>query len=280
MAHAEHADPLNGLITHYNTASVFIVNFGSKLDLGGTGCGDQGEIMSKATDDAVQWDDLTLFQQAAAGDDSAFDHLMRRYNQRMYRAARGILHDEMEAEDAVQEAWWKAYTHLKDFRSEALPSTWLTRIVVNEALMRLRRNKTRESVIQLVDPDFQVPESMSANDSPSTLSPPEQPDQLAWRAELRALVEKQIDTLPDLYREIFLLRGVEGMSSSEVAVTLDMPEATVRVRYMRARRLLQNGLRGPLDECVRDAFSFAGERCDRIIAGVHARMQAAKIRKA
>ncbi|HEX7387572.1 MAG TPA: RNA polymerase sigma factor [Castellaniella sp.] len=236
--------------------------------------------MVEAANGVVASDDISLFQEAIAGDINAFDQIMRRYNQRMYRAARGILHDEMEAEDAVQEAWWKAYNHLGDFRSEALPSTWLTRIAVNEALMRLRRNKTREAVIQLIDPDFQVPESMSASDTSSILPPPEQPDQLTWRAELRALVEEQIDALPDLYREVFLLRGVEGMSSPEVAVALDMPEATVRVRYMRARRLLQSGLRGPLDECVRDAFSFAGDRCDRIIAGVHARMQAARAREA
>lgn len=230
-------------------------------------------------DDTASFDDLTLFREAAGGKTAAFDQLMRRYNQRMYRAARGILHDEMEAEDAVQEAWWKAYNHLADFRSEALPSTWLTRIVVNEALMRLRRNKTREAVIQLTDlDDSQRSDPMPTPESTSALPTTEQPDQLTWRAELRALIEKQIDALPDAYREVFLLRGVEEMPSAEVAAVLDMPEATVRVRYMRARRLLQHALKEPLDQCVRDAFSFAGARCDRIIAGVHARMEAAGLR--
>ncbi|CAM5222385.1 RNA polymerase sigma-70 factor OS=Castellaniella defragrans OX=75697 GN=HNR28_000892 PE=3 SV=1 [Castellaniella defragrans] len=232
--------------------------------------------MASVAGDITPFDDLTLFREAADGKTSAFDQLMRRYNQRMYRAARGILHDEMEAEDAVQEAWWKAYNHLSEFRSEALPSTWLTRIVVNEALMRLRRNKTREAVIQWVDlGDSQRPDSMSKPESTPTLPTTEQPDQLTWRAELRALIEKQIDALPDAYREVFLLRGVEEMPSVEVAAVLDMPEATVRVRYMRARRLLQHALQGPLDQCVRDAFSFAGTRCDRIIVRVHSRMKAA-----
>lgn len=230
------------------------------------------DTMTKSTLD----DDLLIFQQVAAGDLGAFDRLMRRYNQRMYRTARGILHNDMDAEEAVQDAWWKAFQHLGEFRAEARPSTWLTRIVVNEALMRLRRNKTRDAVIQLADnASDTLDHAMSTRDPTTSLPDTEQPDQQAWRAEIRHLIEDRINALPDLYRTVFMLRGVEDMPSAEVASILDIPEATVRVRYMRARRLLQDSLKDQLEPHVQGAFSFAGERCDRIVAGVHARMRAA-----
>ncbi|MFT0531709.1 RNA polymerase sigma factor [Castellaniella hirudinis] len=221
-------------------------------------------------------DDLALCRQAATGDIDAFDRLMRRYNQRLYRTARGILRNDRDAEEAVQDAWWKAFQHLKDFRADSRPVTWLTRIVANEALMRLRRNKTRDAVIQLADDLSDTPDHPMSNPDPVTPLPDsQQPDQQAWRAEVRQLIEARINALPDLYRAVFMLRGVEGLSSAEVAGILAIPEATVRVRYMRARRLLQDSLKDQLDLHAREAFSFAGERCDRIVAGVHARMRAA-----
>ncbi|MFA7439012.1 RNA polymerase sigma factor [Castellaniella sp.] len=231
--------------------------------------------MDTLTEPAVA-QDIVLFQQAAEGDLAAFNQLMRRYNQRLYRSARSILHNEMDAEEAVQEAWWKAYNHLQDFRAEARPTTWLTRIVVNEALMRLRRNKSREAVIQLVETDSS--ETPMSADFPDVPLPADmQPEHQVWRAELRALIEQQIDALPDLYRAVFMLRGVEGLSSAEVAVILDIPETTVRVRYMRARQQLQWALKAPFNDSLAEAFSFAGERCDRIVAGVHRRMREAGI---
>lgn len=227
--------------------------------------------------DVVDLDDLTLIGHATSGDVAAFDVLMRRYNQRLYRVARSILHDEAEAEEAVQDAWWKAYTHLKDFRAAAKPTTWLTRIAVNEALMRLRRNKTRQARIQSMYIDQSVPDTLSMDDSTSATPESLRPDHQAWNSELRGLIERHIDALPDIYRAVFMLRGVEEMSASEVATVLDLPEPTVRVRFMRARRLLQRALQKELDQHTADMFSFAGERCDRIVAGVHARMRAAGV---
>ena len=234
--------------------------------------------------DSVFIEDSELINQAASGDTTAFDTLMRRHNQRLYRVARSVLHDEADAEEAVQEAWWKAYTHLKDFRSEAKPATWLTRIAINEALMRRRRNKTREAVIQPMYQDQQTQDTMpmdefSQAELSQALPAASQPDQQAWRSELRSLIEKRIDSLPDIYRSVFMLRGVEEMSANEVAVVLDLPETTVRVRFMRARRLLQEALRHDIDQRAKDAFSFAGARCDRILANVHARMKAAQALK-
>ncbi|CAM3864044.1 RNA polymerase sigma factor [Castellaniella denitrificans] len=220
-------------------------------------------------------DDLALIGRAANGDLAAFEALMRRHNQQIYRAARSILRDEAEAEDAVQEAWWKAYVHLRDFRSEARPATWLTRIAINEALMRRRRNRSREALIQSA---YQAPheqDTMPMHD-PDTAAPASAgPDQMAWRAELRRRLERRIDELPDLYRTVFVLRAVDDMPAAEVAAVLDLPEATVRVRFMRARRLLQAAMQQDFDPRAAGAFSFAGQRCDRIVAGVLARVRTA-----
>jgi RNA polymerase sigma-70 factor (ECF subfamily) len=233
--------------------------------------------METVADAPVLDDDQALLQRAAQGDLAAFDQMMRRYNQRLYRAARAVLHDDMEAEDAVQEAWWKAYVHLRDFRGQAQPATWLTRIAVNEALMIARRHRSRAARIQLTDSGHLAGDLMNPDDSAPAMPASDQPDQLTWRAELRGLIERQIDALPEKYRSVFMLRGVEEMSSAEVADVLGIPEITVRVRYMRARQMLQNSLQGSIDQHIGEAFSFAGARCDRIVAGVHARLRKAGI---
>lgn len=223
--------------------------------------------------------DERLVRQIVEGDQRAFAVLMRRYNQRLYRAARSILQDDDEARDAVQEAWWKAYCHLHDFQFQAALPTWLTRILINEALMRRRRNESRRAVIQYGVSDENVLDRM-ANRFPS--SPPSigaQPELEVWRAEVRALIEHRVDVLPDRYRSVFVLRAIEELDTAEVAAILELPQATVRVRYMRARRLLRSGLQQLLDEQAPAAFTFAGARCDRIVADVLARMQAAAKRQ-
>lgn len=219
-------------------------------------------------------DDLALIGWAANSDLAAFETLMRRHNQQLYRAARSILRDEAEAEDAVQEAWWKAYGHLRDFRAESRPATWLTRIAINEALMRRRRNRSREALIQSA---YQVPPAQDTmpTPAPDTAAPTSvTPEQAAWRAELRHLLEQRIDELPEHYRTVFMLRAVDDMPAAEVATVLGLPEATVRVRFMRARRLQQKALQAEFDPRAAGAFSFAGHRCDRIVAGVLARVRA------
>jgi len=233
--------------------------------------------MDEAMTDPASVDDLTLMQRAAAGDMHAFDALMQRHNQRLYRAARGILRNEADAEEAVQEAWLKAYRHLHDFQGKAAPLTWLTRITINEALMCQRRNKSRDGIIQPVESDAQMDHLIEMQGDFMNRLNPAQPDQLAFRTELRRLIEARIDELPDRYRTVFMLRGVEGLSFAEVAATLDLPQATVRVRYMRARRLLHKALQQDIDLSAGNAFSFAGERCDRIVAGVHARLRASGV---
>ncbi|MFA5522295.1 MAG: RNA polymerase sigma factor [Castellaniella sp.] len=221
--------------------------------------------------------DGALVARAAQGDVAAFTALMRRYNQRLFRTARAILHNDSDAEEAVQEAWWKAWQHLAGFRGDAAVSTWLTRIAANEALMRRRRNEARGKVIQSVDATIVEEAGMSLPELPSLQSLVPGPDDQASRAELRRILEAHISALPDKYREVFMLRGVEEMPSAEVAELLGIPEATVRVRYLRARRRLQTGLKGLMDSHAREAFSFAGPRCDRIVAAVHARLAEAGV---
>jgi RNA polymerase sigma-70 factor (ECF subfamily) len=204
-------------------------------------------------------------------DDSAeFEALMRRHNRMLFRTARAILHDDAEAEDALQEAYLKAYGAMGSFRGEAKVSTWLARIVANEALQRLRKRNRRGAIIPLHSSDAieelqEIPEESMSNG----------PEGAAARAEMRKLLEKRIDALPDAYRPVFVLRAVEDLSIEEIAEVLRVPAATVRTRFFRARSLLRESLASEIDLACEDAFGFAGERCDRIVAAVMARIRAA-----
>lgn len=219
--------------------------------------------------------DIEIARRIAAGDQDAFQLLMRRHNQTMYRTARSILKDDAEAEDAVQEAYLLAYRALDTFRGDAKLSTWLVRIVVNEAIARMRKRKRRAEVIRIGGES--APDSPEVNMNESTS---EQPDQAAARKEARRLLEAKIDELPDAFRTVFLLRAVEEMSAEEAAACLGIPEATVRTRFFRAKGLLREALSREIDFAYEDAFSFAGERCDRIVAGVLARLKDSQARGA
>jgi RNA polymerase sigma-70 factor, ECF subfamily len=211
--------------------------------------------------------DATLAACAAAGDARAFEFIMRRHNRLLFRTARSVLKSDAEAEDALQEAYLRAWHALAGFRAEARLSTWLVRIVVNEALGRLRRRSAQ--VIPLdtaIDANGQTAEAWMEDD------PDRQPERIAMRGELRRLMEARIDLLPDSFRSVFMLRAVEELSVEEVALALGLPEATVRTRFFRARGLLREGLARDVDLALGDAFAFAGERCDRVVAHVLARL--------
>jgi RNA polymerase sigma-70 factor (ECF subfamily) len=208
--------------------------------------------------------DRALAVRASQGDAPAFECIMRRHNRLLFRTARSILKTDEEAEDALQEAYLRAWRAMGSFRDDAQLSTWLVRIVINEALGRLRRRGAQ--VIPLdsaTAPDLDAePESTVADD------PDRQPERLAMREELRRLMERRIDRLPEAYRTVFMLRAVEEMSVTETAEALALPEATVRTRFFRARSLLRESLSRDVDVAVGDAFSFDGTRCDRIVARV------------
>ncbi|WP_296448060.1 RNA polymerase sigma factor [Rhodoferax sp. UBA5149] len=211
--------------------------------------------------------DTELVSLAAAGNDLAFAQIMRRYNRLLFRTARSILKSDDDTQDAVQEAYLNAWRALASFRADARLSTWLVRIVVNEALGRLRRSGAQVVPLNAaMDSDGETPEmQMQAN-------PDEQPDRAAMRTQVRAQIEARIDTLPESFRTVFMLRGVEELTVEEVALALDIPEATVRSRFFRARGILREGLSRDIDMALGDAFSFAGARCDRIVEGVLAKM--------
>ena len=194
---------------------------------------------------------------------------MRRYNQRLYRIARSILRDDAEAEDAVQESYLLAYHSMAEFRGGAKLSTWLVRIVANEAIGRLRKRRRRGELIQLNGTTDQISEDPEVNMSDSR----EQPEDAAIRAEMRRLLESKIDQLPDAFRTVFVLRAVEEMTVEEAGDCLGIPPATVRTRYFRAKGLLREALAREIDFSMEDAFTFDGERCDRIVASVLQRLK-------
>jgi RNA polymerase sigma-70 factor (ECF subfamily) len=216
----------------------------------------------QASDDA-RADDRALARQVASGDRHAFDRLMRRHNRRLYRLARAALRDDAEAEDALQEAYLAAYRSIGQYRGEASLSTWLSRMVLNECFARLRKSKRRQNVVP-----------MEASDDMDTMAGDDRdaPDRVVHRSELRALIEKKLDELPEDYRVAFVMRAVEELSVEEAAACLGVPEATVRSRHFRAKGLLRESLAREIDKAERDLYEFGGARCDRIVATVNIRL--------
>lgn len=218
---------------------------------------------------SAQTPEAELIALAAQGDARAFELIMRRHNQLLFRTARSILKSDSEAEDALQDAWLRAWRALDSFRADARLSTWLVRIVANEALGRLRRKSAQviplDAAMTSPEPDLQAALTEDSDHGP---------ERFAMRAELRKLLEAGIDDLPEAFRTVFMLRAVEEMETSEIAEALGIPEATVRTRFFRARSLLREGLASRIDVTLSDAFAFDGARCDRIVAGVLARRQA------
>ncbi len=213
--------------------------------------------------------DVELVGRIAVGDMVALQYLMRRYNQTLYRTARSIVKDDAEAEDAVQEAYLLAYRAMDQFRGEAKLATWLIRIAVNVSIRRARKLNRSAKVIDLVgDPDDRRETGEELLEAEMDERTPEQPERAALRAETRRLIEDKINRLPDSFRAVFVMRAVEEMSVAETAICLDIPEATVRTRYFRAKSLLREALAREIDFCLGETFSFAGDRCDRIVAGV------------
>jgi RNA polymerase sigma-70 factor (ECF subfamily) len=217
---------------------------------------------------AAPLDDAGLLQWVRSGEPRAFELLMRRHNRRLYRVARSLLRDAAEAEDALQEAYLHAFRSLADFRGDAGLATWLTRIVSNECLGRLRRTARRNNIIPILAPHARADaEDETMAEDPSAIEE-DTPDRVLQRTELRALLERKIDQLPDDFRTVFVLRSVEELSVEETAQSLGLPEATVRTRHFRARGLLRESIAQDLDTAERELFDFDGERCDRIVAGV------------
>lgn len=202
--------------------------------------------------------DEEIVREVLLGNTAMFELLMRRHNERIYRAARAIVRDDEEAEDVMQQAYVNAFAHLRQFHGAAQFSTWLTRITINEAIARMRRRGRYEA----------YDETRSGLEPFMSHDPSENPERQAFTGELRGLLEWAIDTLPDGQREVFVLREVEGLSTSEVAESLGVSEDVVKTRLSRGRATLRRVLLERTGASAAEAFRFYRPRCDRVVAHV------------
>lgn len=203
--------------------------------------------------------DAEVVRRVLDGDTAVFEILMRRYNQRVYRAVRAVLRDDAEVEDVMQQAYLNAYSHLGQFAERAQFSTWLIRIAVNEALARVRKRGRLE-----LDGGEDVI-AFAASDTPD-------PEQQALTAQMRAVVEAQVEALPMVYRTVLVLRDVEGLSTAEAASCLGVSEDVVKTRLHRARAMVRDGLTRRAGVTVESIYEFGNSRCDRVVAAVMARL--------
>jgi len=208
-----------------------------------------------------------LVKRALARDEAAVRDIIKANNRRLYRLARGILRNDGEAEDVVQETYVRAFTRLNDFRGESSLSTWLSRIAMNEALGRLRREKPGVEISSLPQGALEAQiiqfPLMSATDDPEK--------SMAQR-EIQHVVEGAIDELPEPFRIVFVTRVLEGMNVEETAEILDLKEETVKTRLHRARAMLRENVEKKIGPVVMEAFPFAGRRCDRLTEAVLKRL--------
>jgi RNA polymerase sigma-70 factor (ECF subfamily) len=218
-----------------------------------------------ATTNLDQSTDEELVRWVLTGEKSCFEVLMRRYNRRVYRAARAILRDDSEAEDVVQDGYVRAYQHLDQFEGRASFSTWLTRIVVHEALARIKRRRRMEEIDSMDE---------ARKDRVDALTSSATPEQAASAAEVHSLLESSIDALPDSYRHVFVLREVEEMDTRETAECLGISEDNVKMRLHRARAQLRREIYARAGATSTSAFQFMGERCNRMVAVVMQRIHA------
>lgn len=204
--------------------------------------------------------DHELIARVRKGEAAAFEKLMRRYNQRVFRAARSVLRDDAEAEDVVQETFVRAFHYLEDFEERSSVATWLTRIAVNEAFSRLRRSRLFGSL------DSEANQQEGGSYSVESNQPG--PEDQASSRELRSVLIAAIDSLSEELRTVFMLREIEGLSTLETAEILQLSGEAVRVRFHRARLALRRQVENQVGEEVQGLFTFAGTRCDRTVMQV------------
>jgi RNA polymerase sigma-70 factor (ECF subfamily) len=180
-------------------------------------------------------DDLRLIDQVLAGDRAHFETLVRRHERRVFRVALAVLGNFEDAEEAMQDAFVKAYRHLKDFRRESRFSTWLTRIAVNEALQKRQARKKRVTLDEAREIESS---SLPRNFEPWSADPERQ----YGRKEVRQIVEKAMQSLPEIYREALVLRDFEGMSAEEAATALEITVPALKSRLLRARLMMREAL--------------------------------------
>jgi len=207
--------------------------------------------------------DAQLVELARQRDGAAFRIIMQRHNRRLYRMARAVVANDSEAEDVVQEAYVCAFASLDQFRGDASLATWLSRIVLNEALGRLRRR--RPTV------DIGTIENRQAQIIPFP-TPQLDPERTMAQREIQRLVEQAIDDLPEAFRIVLVARVIEEMSIEETAELFGLRAETVKTRLHRARALLKEALSKHVDSTLTDAFPFEGRRCEQMTSAVFQRL--------
>jgi len=204
------------------------------------------------------WSDEDVVARVLAGETELYEIIMRRYNQRLFRVARAILHSNDEAEDVMQDAYVRAYEHLNQFLGRARFSTWLTRIAIHEAFARVQKKNRSQELDAMISPEKET----------ALTAPSVSPEQQASRAEAARLLEEALLTLPDHYRVVVMMRDIEEMSTLETAEALELSEDNVKIRLHRARSLLREELLAKAHESRSKVFPFMGERCDRVVRAV------------
>jgi RNA polymerase sigma-70 factor (ECF subfamily) len=210
--------------------------------------------------------DAELVERALARDEAAVRAIMQANNRRLYRLARGILRNDSDAEDVVQEAYVRAFTNLESFRGDSTLSTWLGRIAMNEALGRLRRR--RPGVEWSALPQA----TLEAQIIPFPLAAADDPEKSMAQREIQVVVEHAIDELPEAFRLVFITRVIEGMNVEETAEILGLKPETVKTRLHRARNMLRENVEKKIGPVVMEAFPFAGKRCERLTEAVVKRL--------
>ena len=211
--------------------------------------------------------DAELVRRARERDEPAIRSIMQSNNRRLYRLARGILRNDSEAEDVVQETYVRAFTHLQDFRGDSSLATWLGRIAINEALGRLRRQHANVEWTSL------PPGALEAQIIQFPLSAAsEDPEKSMAQRQIQHVVEHAIDELPEAFRIVFITRVIEGMNLEETAEILGLKPETVKTRLHRARTMLRDNVEKKIGPVVMEAFPFAGKRCERLTEAVLKRL--------
>jgi RNA polymerase sigma-70 factor (ECF subfamily) len=207
--------------------------------------------------------DAEIVARVLAGEPALFEIVMRRHNQSVYRAVRAVLKHEVEVEDVMQQAYINAFTHLHQFERRARFSTWLIRIALNEAFSRRRKLRRFEDGSER-GPDDAVREGRMDK----VVSPGADPERQAYARELKLVLEAAVDALPDTYRSVFMLRDIEGLSTTETSEGLGVGEEAVKTRLHRARAMIRRTVTAQLGGAAKSAFEFQAPRCDRVVGYV------------
>jgi RNA polymerase sigma-70 factor (ECF subfamily) len=209
--------------------------------------------------------DTEIVNRVRAGDRALFEILMRRHNQRVYRVVRAVVKEEADVEDVMQQAYINAFTHLHQFEERSQFSTWLIRIALHEAFGRRRKLQLSESMTW-------TPAGSDDDDRGEVMdtltSPQADPERRAYAQELHRVLEAAVDTLPETYRTVFMLRDIEGLSTTETGEGLGLGDEAVKTRLHRARAMIRRAVTLQIGQEATRAFQFHAPRCDRVVSVV------------